>query len=69
MAAWHHQLNGRELSKLSETVKDRETGHAAVHRGHKESYLTEQLNNNKKGFPGVSVCSVQLSRSVMSHSL
>ena len=30
---WHHQLNGHELSKLRETVKDREVEvwHAAVH--------------------------------------
>ena len=67
MAAWHHQLDGRELSKLSEMVKDRETGHAAVHGVTTEQH--EQLNNNKKGFPGVSVCSVQLSHSVMSHFL
>ena len=49
MAAWHHQLDGRELSKLSEMVKDRETGHAAVHGVTTEQH--EQLNNNKKGFP------------------
>ena len=34
------------LSKLQEIVKDRETWHAAVHGGHKESDMTEQLNNN-----------------------
>ena len=34
------------LSKLWEMVKDREGWHAAVHGGHKESYTTEQLNNN-----------------------
>ena len=33
------------LSKLWETVKDRKTRHAAVHGGHKESDMTEQLNN------------------------
>ena len=31
-------------------VKDRETGHAAVHGVTTEQH--EQLNNNKKGFPG-----------------
>ena len=33
------------LSKLQEIVKDRETWHAAVHGGHKESDITEWLNN------------------------
>jgi len=28
---WDHQLNGHELSKLQEMVKDRETWRAAVH--------------------------------------
>ena len=28
---WQHWLNGHELSKLRETVKDREAWHAAVH--------------------------------------
>ena len=34
------------LSKLWETVKERENLHAAVH-GVTESEMTEQLNNNK----------------------
>ena len=34
------------LSKLGEIVKDREAWHAEVHGGHKESDMTEQLNNN-----------------------
>ena len=29
MVGWHHRLNGRELIKLQEIVKDRETWHAA----------------------------------------
>ena len=31
MVGWHHQFDGRELSKLQELVMDRETWHAAVH--------------------------------------
>ena len=31
MVGWHHRLNGHELSKLWERVKDREAWRAAVH--------------------------------------
>ena len=39
---WHHQLNGQELSKLWEIVKDREAWRAAVHRVKKSQ---TQLSN------------------------
>ena len=32
MAGWHHRLNGHEFSNLWETVKDRETWLATIHR-------------------------------------
>jgi len=31
MAGWHHQLDGHELSKLSELVMDREAWRAVIH--------------------------------------
>ena len=43
MVGLHHWLNGHELSKLPETVKDREAWHAAVH-GVAELDMTEGLN-------------------------
>ena len=53
-AAESEMLNGitdsmdMSLSKLREMVKDREAWHAACSpQGHKESNMTEQLNNNK----------------------
>ena len=30
VVGWHHQLNGHELGKLQEIVKDREAWHVAV---------------------------------------
>ena len=41
MVGWHHRLNGHELSKLREIVKDREAWCAASPWGHKESDMTE----------------------------
>ena len=31
MVGWPHRVNGHELGKLQETVRDREAGRAAVH--------------------------------------
>ena len=46
MAGWHHGLNGHEFAQ---TPGDREgQGSLTCHSswGHKESDITEQLNNN-----------------------
>ena len=32
MVGWHHRLNGYEFEQTQETVKDRESWCAAVHR-------------------------------------
>ena len=45
MVGWHHQLNGRDLSKLQEMVKDKEAWHAAVHRSQRLGHdLVTELN-------------------------
>ena len=44
MIGWHHRLNGHELSKLQEIVKDSEAWRTPV-QGCKESYMTERLSN------------------------
>ena len=46
MIGWPHRLNGHELSKLWEIVKDREAGRAAVH-GIAKSLTQLSLQNNK----------------------
>ena len=58
MVGWYLQSMGMRLSKLQETVKDRE---ACSPQSHKKSDVTEQLNNNNsKGTcsEAVSICPV-----------
>ena len=48
MAGWHHRLNGHEFEQ---TLANGEGQGSLVHcspGGHKESDMTERLNNNKK---------------------
>ena len=48
MAGWHHRLDGRELEQAV-GVGEGQGGLARCSPwGHKESGVTEQLNNNKK---------------------
>ena len=57
MVEWYLQPMDMRLSKLQETVKDRE---ACSPQSHKKSDVTEQLNNNSKGTcsEAVSICPV-----------
>ena len=45
MAGWHHLLNGHDLSKLREMVKDREAWSAAVH-GVTDLNTAERVNSS-----------------------
>ena len=47
MVGWHRQSVDTSLSKLQETVKDREAWRAAVHGGGKDSDPTEWQNSTK----------------------
>ena len=46
IVGWHHWLNGHELSKLQEILKDRKALHAAVHWS-KETWLSEWKTTTK----------------------
>ena len=51
MAGRHHQLNGLNLRKFQEMVKDREVWRTTVH-GVAESDATERLNSNRVEYVG-----------------
>ena len=47
MAGWHHQCNGCELGQTPGEKSKGQGGQACCSSwGHKESDMTEQLNNN-----------------------
>ena len=46
MVGWHHRLNGHEFEQTSENGEGQGSLACCSPRGHKESDVTEQLNNN-----------------------
>ena len=47
MAGWHHQLSGREFEQTLGDSEGQGSLACCSPRGHKESDMTERLNNNK----------------------
>ena len=48
MGGWHHRLKRTWVSKLQETVKDREAWRATVHGAQRVGHDLARLNNNNK---------------------
>ena len=48
MVGWYHQLNGHEFEQALGDGDGQEDLMCCRPRGHKESDMTEQLNNNNK---------------------
>ena len=48
MAGWHHRLNGHEFEKTPGDGEGQGSLVCCSPWGHKESDMTERLNNNKK---------------------
>ena len=48
MVGWHHRLNGHEFEQTPGDSEGQENLVCCSSRGHKESDMTEQLNNNNK---------------------
>ena len=46
MVGWHHQLNGHESEKILGDSEEHGSLVCCSPWGHKESDMTEQLNNN-----------------------
>ena len=47
MVGWHHQLNGRESEQTLGDDEGQGSLACCSPRGHKESDMTERLNNNR----------------------
>ena len=47
MVGWHHQLSGREFEQTLGDSEGQGSLACCSPRGHKESDMTERLNNNK----------------------
>ena len=53
LVEWHHQLNGHEFEQTLGNGEGQASLTWCSPWGHKESDMTEQLNNNNKSFlPG-----------------
>ena len=52
MVGWHHQLNGHEFEQAPGDGEGQESLVCCSPWGCKESDTTEQLKNNRRGFPG-----------------
>ena len=50
MIGWHHQLNGHEFEQVPGDGEGQGGLVCCSSWGHKESDVTEQLNNNKNSF-------------------
>jgi len=50
MVGWHHQLNGHEFEQVPGDGEGQGGLVCCSSWGHKESDVTEQLNNNKNSF-------------------
>ena len=50
MVGWHHQLNGHEFEQVLGDGEGQGGLPCCSPWGHKESDMTEQLNNNKNSF-------------------
>ena len=46
MVGWHHQLNGHEFEQALGDVEEQGSLVCCSPSGHKESDMTEELNNN-----------------------